>query len=196
MTINPIDRRQPSYQKPMETAAKPLPEEGPAKPTAQDSYSPSPRQTEETGTAYRPNAKLVDRLKAEQQEIQARFVSTVRDMLTKQGKGIAEGDGIWKLLASGDYQVDAQTKADAQSAVAEDGYWGVKQTSRRIVDFAKALVGGNPGRAEEMREAFLKGFQAAEKAWGGALPDITRQTHSAVMDLFDQWKNEGSQAAE
>lgn len=161
-----------------------------------DTYEPSKGEKTEEVT-YKPNTKLVEQLKAEQAQLQARFINTVRQALGQQGAKIGESDeAFWKFIASGEYTVDADTKAAAQQAISEDGYWGVKQTSERLVGFAKALVGGDPSRVEEMRAAFQKGFDEAAKVWGGALPDITKDTYDAVMDLFDQWAKEGSAAAE
>ena len=146
------------------------------------------------GVIYKPNAAMVSQLKAEQEAIQSRFLDMVRQTLSKQGKSVSAGDDIWKQIAQGDFSVDAQTKADAQSAISEDGYWGVKQTSERLLNFAKALTGGDPSRAEEMRSAFVKGYEAAAKAMGGTLPDIAAQTYDATMKLFDDWANESSAA--
>lgn len=159
-----------------------------AKAPVQDVYEPSQDTVETEDITYTPESRsLADQLKLEQAEIQARFLRTVQDMITSQGREIAIGEGIWKFLASGEYTVDAETQAAAKQAISEDGYWGVAQTSQRIVSFAKALVGGDPSRVEEMREAFVKGFKAATDTWGGKLPDITSQAYDAVMALFDEW---------
>ena len=153
---------------------------------------------DETGKIYKPNQKLVAQLKAEQAQIQAKFIQSIKDMLGKQGVKIAWADGednddFWKTIAGGEYTVDDETRAAAQEAISENGYWGVKQTSQRIVDFGKALVGGNPEKIGLLKDAFIKGFNAATKSWGSALPDITNDTYKAVMDLFDQWEKEGSE---
>ena len=42
--------------------------------------------------------------------------------------------------------MDEKTRLQAQKDIAEDGYWGVEQTSERLVSFAKALSGGDPLR--------------------------------------------------
>lgn len=94
---------------------------------------------------------------------------------------------MWRFLAKGNFTVSADVKAQAQKDIADDGYWGVNQTSDRIVDFAKALVGDDPEKAEKMRAAFEKGFKAATKSWGSKLPDISQRTYDAVMDKFDEW---------
>lgn len=95
---------------------------------------------------------------------------------------------MWHFLASGDFTVSADVKAQAQADIADDGYWGVEQTSDRIVDFAKALSGGDPAKADTMLEAFKKGFEAATKSWGKELPDISQRTYDAVLKKIDAWK--------
>lgn len=161
-----------------------------------DTYVPEDKEAvkaelEAAGKTYKPNTALVEQMKAEQSQMQTRFVNMVKDMLGKQGKTIAEGEGIWKTLAGGDFEVDEETRKAAQEAIAGDGYWGVEQTSERIVGFAKALVGGDPEKIQLLKDAFEKGYAAAEKSWGGALPEISQKTRGAVMDLFDQWEKEG-----
>ena len=138
---------------------------------------------------------LVDQLKAELEQRQLQFLNTVRDKLTKQGKAVS-GDGIWKVIASGDYTVDAATQAEAQKNIAEDGSWGVEQTSDRIVKYATALSGGDPEKLDAMIAAFEKGYKAAEKAWGGSLPGIAQKTREAVLEKFDKLKKEYAQEAD
>ncbi|MBD5452617.1 MAG: hypothetical protein HDR25_08255, partial [Lachnospiraceae bacterium] len=70
-----------------------------------------------------------------------------------------------------------------------DGYWGVKQTSERILSFATALAGNDSKNLEKMRDAFLKGYKQAEKTWGGELPDISKRTYDAVLEGFDKLMN-------
>ena len=60
--------------------------------------------------------------------------------------------------------------------VAEDGYWGAEQTSDRILSFAKALSGDDPDKAEELLNAFKKGYSQATKSWGGNLPSLCSDT--------------------
>ena len=83
--------------------------------------------------------------------------------------------------------MDAKTKAEAQAAISEDGYWGVKQTSQRLFDFAQALAGDDPAKMEKMQKAIEKGFEQAEEAWGGSLPSISGETYKAVNDLFSEY---------
>lgn len=130
---------------------------------------------------------VVARLKADADARTAQMRSLVEKMMSQQGVKIGQADDMWSFLASGDYTVSADVKAQAQADIADDGYWGVEQTSDRIIEFAKALVGDDPEQAESMRAAFEKGFKAATKSWGRELPDISQKTYDAVMEKFDEW---------
>lgn len=134
---------------------------------------------------------LVDKLKADQETRQQQLASLVQQMMSKQAGtyGLANNDkdSIWKFLASGNYTVDAETKAQAQKDIAEDGYYGVKQTSQRLFDFASALAGDDVEKMKKMQDAMLKGFQAATKSWGKELPGICNDTLQAANKLFDEY---------
>ena len=41
-----------------------------------------------------------------------------------------------------------------------------------------------------MIDAFTRGYEEAEKAWGGKLPDISQQTKEAVYEKFDALKKQ------
>ena len=135
---------------------------------------------------YQPDVNLINKLKADADQRVAQFRALVEQMMSKQTNAYGAANDIWRFLASGDYTVDAATKAQAQADIAEDGYWGVEQTSDRIISFATALTGGDPDKIEEMREAFKKGFEQAEEMWGGKLPEISQKTYDAVMRKFDE----------
>ena len=132
-------------------------------------------------------AALVSQLKADAQSRTEQMTSIVTKMLQKQGVTIGKADDMWKVLAGGNFTVDAATKAQARADIAEDGYWGVSQTSQRIFDFAMALSGGDKDTMEKMRSAFEKGFKQATDTWGKDLPSISRDTYSAVEKLFDDY---------
>ena len=150
-------------------------------------YEPSNETTTDSAKkTYTQDSSLVAKLKADADARTEQLRSLVEKMLLKQGQAYGTANDIWSFLASGNYTVDAATKEQAQADIAEDGYWGVSQTSSRILDFATALTGGDPDKIEEMREAFKKGYEQAEKTWGGELPEISQKTYDAVMEGFDQ----------
>lgn len=139
---------------------------------------------------YTQNTELIAKLKADQENRQQQLQNIVTQLMTKQGQTYNSANGIWSILAGGNLEVDPVTQAQAQKDIAEDGYWGVEQTSDRIIDFATALTGGDPDKIEEMREAFKKGYKQAENTWGGNLPEISQKTYDAVMEKFDKLKEE------
>lgn len=149
-------------------------------------YEPSAsKETETTAKTYKPNTELIAKLKADAEARTAQFKSLVEQLISKQATTNGQATDIWSFLSKGDFTVDAATKEQAQKDIAEDGYWGVEKTSDRIIEFANALTGGDPDKIEEMREAFKKGYEQAEKTWGGELPEISKKTYDAVMKKFD-----------
>ncbi len=99
---------------------------------------------------------------------------------------------MYAFLQSDNLSPDPETIQQAQADIAEDGYWGVNQTSDRLVSFAKALTGGNPDKIDDMIAAVQEGFKQATKAWGSDLPDISQKTLDATMEKLKQWKSEAA----
>lgn len=132
-------------------------------------------------------AALVQQLKADQESRERSLANLVSKMMSQQTNAYGKANNIWRFLASGDYTVDAETKAQAQKDIAEDGYYGVKQTSQRLFDFASALAGDDVEKMKEMQAAVEKGYKLAEKAWGGTLPEISQDTLAATNKLFEDY---------
>lgn len=135
------------------------------------------------------NSALIAKMKADSDNRISQLRGIVEQMMSKQGAAIGKADDMWSFLAGGNFTVSADVTAQAQADIAEDGYWGVNQTSDRILDFAKALSGNDKSKAQELADAFKKGFDQATKAWGGKLPDISQQTYDKVLEKFDNWMN-------
>lgn len=97
--------------------------------------------------------------------------------------------GIDTKIAIGEKEIDINsiTMEEAQELVADDGYFGVEQTSERIFQFAVGITGGDPSRIDAIKEGVDKGFQEALKVFGGELPDISHETYDAVMNKLDNW---------
>ena len=147
-------------------------------------------------------AAFVQQLKDDQAAQKQSFIDMVTQMFRGQGKAIAtanasDDNSLWRMLASGDFTVDANTKAQAQKDIAEDGYWGVTQTSQRLFDFASALAGDDVDKMKEMQKAMEKGFKEATGAWGKDLPEISSKTLDAANKLFeDYYKSKESEKVE
>lgn len=145
-------------------------------------YEPS-----KEGKAAVDRSAIVAQLKADAEARAKQMTDLVHKMMSQQGVAIGKSDDMWRFLASGKFTVDPATRAQAQKDIADDGYWGVSQTSQRIFDFAKALTGGDGEKMEEMRKAFEKGFKMATNTWGQKLPDISQRTYDATEKLFDDY---------
>ena len=161
-----------------------------AKQTAEKTEAAQPGAVYEPskeGKAAVDRSAIVAQLKADAEARAKQMTDLVHKMMSQQGVAIGKSDDMWRFLASGKFTVDAATKAQAQKDIADDGYWGVSQTSQRIFDMAKALTGGDAGKMEEMRKAFEKGFKMATGTWGKKLPDISQRTYDATQNLFDDY---------
>ena len=148
-------------------------------------------------TNYKQDTATIEKLKAAADASTEQLRSIVEKLLLGQGKASAiasNNESMYRYLASGDFEVDEATREQAQKDVAEDGYWGVEQTSDRILDFAKALAGNDPSKANELFDAFEKGFKQATKTWGTDLPEISQKTYDAVKEKFNKWAEEANTA--
>lgn len=135
------------------------------------------------------HAAIVAQLKADSEARTSQLQSLVQKMMAKQGQTLATADDMWSFLAKGNLKADPETIAQAKKDVAADGYWGAEQTSDRILSFAKALAADDPDKADELLNAFKKGYSQATKAWGGSLPSLCSDTYDLVEKKFNEWKN-------
>lgn len=137
-------------------------------------------------------AALVQQLKQNELERRNQMCSLVQKMFNGQA-------GVSKLadLFSPENlkSVSAKDIAQAKEDISEDGYWGVKQTSQRLFDFACALAGDDEGKMREMQKAMEKGFKQATGAWGKDLPGICGETKAAANKLFDDYYASKKQTA-
>ena len=78
------------------------------------------------------------------------------------------------------------SQQEAASLVAEDGFFGVSQTSERIANFVIAGSGGDETLLREGKKGILQGFNEAEKMWGGKLPDISYETINKAVEMIDK----------
>jgi len=75
---------------------------------------------------------------------------------------------------------------EAKALVSEDGFFGVTQTSNRLADFVLSGGGDDLDRLKAGREGIIRGFNEAEKIWGGKLPDISYETLDKALAKIDE----------
>ena len=153
--------------------------------TKQATYSKESVKSGKASEADR--AKIVQQMKEADAARQNQLIELVNKTLSGQANAYGKAGNIWQRLRSGDFTVDAATKAQAQADIGENGYYGVKQTSQRLFDFAKALAGDDVEKMKKMQSAMEKGFKQAEKTWGGKLPSICQDTIDSARKLFDDY---------
>lgn len=157
-------------------------------------YEKSEATSEAPKKIYTRDQVTVDRLKAEADRRTQSLRDLVQKLLMKQGETFTDTTDIYQQLREGKVQVDDETRAQAQKDIAEDGYWGVEQTSNRLVEFAKALSGSDPTKANEMIDAVKKGLEEAKKAWGGDLPEISQRTIDTTIKKLEEWRDGPSES--
>lgn len=129
-------------------------------------------------------ASLVQQLK--QDEVNRR--NQLSDLVQKMFGGQAGVAKLADLFSPENLKnVSAADIEQAKEDISEDGYWGVKQTSQRLFDFASALAGDDVEKMKEMQAAMEKGFKMATEAWGKELPEISQNTLKAANKLFEDY---------
>ena len=156
-------------------------------------YEPSTQSTE-----YKTDFDTLRALWAEHEAKVDSFRRLIESLLTKQADRFdlaydVQGRPLW----TGDemVEIDEETRAAARAEIEEGGYYSVDETAKRLLNFAVALTGGDPSKVELMRDAVQKGYEDAERMWGGELPEISQQTLAAVMNGFDEWAEAGNAGA-
>ena len=95
------------------------------------------------------------------------------------------------LKADGpDIKINEETRLKAQKSIDEGGELSIENVSDRMVNFAKAISGGDKSKISILRDAIEKGFKEAEEAFGGELPEISYKTLERTMEKLDAWENE------
>lgn len=148
------------------------------------------KAVEENFTTY--DGKKIEALKASVDAKLSQLRDTVKQMIERQG---LKFEDVLEAINSGKLdeikvEIDEETRLKAQEEISEDGFWGVKQTSERILEFAKTISGGDKSKYDLLKNAIAEGFEKAREAFGGELPEISEQTYKAVMEGLEAWKNE------
>lgn len=142
----------------------------------------------EAKVKYAADIAAVEEMKKQlDKRMENSFLQMALDVLGDQQTGLKAK--LEEILKDRGDEISPEMIEQAKADVAEDGYYGVEETAKRLVDFAKALSGGNPAKAGLLKDALLSGFEQAEEMWGDELPEISKQTKERALELFDEWEN-------
>ncbi len=153
-----------------------------------DAYIPARRQVKKAAyTKPLPGVdpKKIEKLKEESQRAYSHLRQLVEQLLKEQGTKYKRALGTDDAMVP----VTREMRTEARALIAEGGELSAEKVSDRIVEFAKALSGGDKGKMGVLRGAIEKGFREAEKILGG-LPDVSMRTYDLVMQKLDAWENE------
>lgn len=147
-------------------------------------------------TLTKENKAVIAQLKADAEQRTAQLRSLVESMISKQNQAFQIGtltdEKMFEMLRKGQLEVSPEVRAKAQEDIAEDGYWGIEQTSERLFSFAKAISGGDTSKAEDLIKAMEKGFKQATKSWGDTLPDICQKTLDSATEKIRNWAKDST----
>ncbi len=136
------------------------------------------------------SASDIESLKAQADAATENLRKLVEELILKQNKNYkaSEETPLKNLVENAELSVDDIEAA--KQAVSEDGEYGVKAVSDRLVKFAISVSGGDKAKLSGLISAIDEGFAAAKKAWGGELPDICQQTYDETMRKLNEWAKE------
>ncbi|MFC2428489.1 MAG: hydrogenase-4 component G [Campylobacter sp.] len=86
-----------------------------------------------------------------------------------------EGKLIWQL-----------SQSEASDLVSENGFFGISNTADRISNFIINAAGDDLEKLQAGREGMQRGFEEAEKIWGGNLPEISQKTIEKATQSIDK----------
>lgn len=127
-------------------------------------------------------AKLVEMFFSVKKETKAGI--TTQGGISQAAAGQDQGFDLATLTYNGK-PLNEVNPEEAQTLIAEDGYFGVKKTAQRLADFVITGGGENLDRLQAGREGVLSGFKEAEQLWGGKLPEISYKTLDKTLKLID-----------
>lgn len=152
-------------------------------------YEPSQATESKKDSSVKDYSNIAKKMKAELNSKNQQLQNLVDQLLSKQANKYTSFAQLFNDVKNGKINVDPTTVAQAQKDIADDGYWGVEQTSDRLVSMAQALSGGDTEKADKMIAAIKKGYEQAANAWGGKLPDICQRTIDAATKKLESWRD-------
>ena len=149
------------------------------------------RSSKSESVTYQPPKKLTeDQVQELKNQMHQSMVELAKTMLGGQDKIARLADGSVDYAKLAEQLRIGKTPEEAQAAISDGGMWGVDAVATRLMDMAAALSGGDPEKAELLRDAVQKGFAAVGDL--DSLPQVCQDTYTETMKRFDYWVEKGS----
>ena len=107
---------------------------------------------------------------------------SVLDFLS--GKGKIDDKNLYDIGYKGKPIMDLSPQ-EATDLVGENGFFGITQTSDRVSNFVFSFAGDDLEKLQKGRDGIVKGFDEANKMFGGNLPEISYKTQERTLALID-----------
>lgn len=121
----------------------------------------------------------------QQQSIRFQFELTVSDHTAKQ----LEQQSEWKQLSDKLMQNRPEMPAtpdEARALISDEGFYGIPKTAERMAQFVIRGGGDDEALLQAGRAGILKGYEEAQKLWGGELPEMAQKTLEEALNQIDQ----------
>lgn len=158
------------------------------------------RVNQETSVTYskverkKPDASEIDALKAEAERTTENLRKLVEQLIQRQNdkyKTLESSQAAEdQALSLEDLGITTSDIEAAKKAISEDGEFGVKAVSDRLVNFAISVSGGDKTKLDELIAAIDEGFAAAKEILGGELPEISMKTYDETIRKLKEWAAE------
>ena len=157
------------------------------RPAVEDSYTAMQYAPDQNGIGYtQPKRLSAEQVRAMKEQIHESMRQLAYKMLGLQADKVKQMDSgeLTDALGLG------RTPEEAAEAISENGMWGVNAVAGRLMAMAISLSDGDSGKAEILREAVKKGFEAVGVM--ETLPEVCQNTYTEVMCRFDYWEENGT----
>lgn len=151
---------------------------------------------EEDSKIYKADMEKVMAMKEEtDRRLIELFQNTVKEGALKQVSGLRafisnlKGSLTFNQIDEDNLEITDRTIQKAKDDTSKDGYWGAEATSDRFLEFAQALSGNNPDKADMLLDAVKEGYKLAEEIWGDKLPQLSQDTLELTISKFEAWRD-------
>lgn len=146
-------------------------------------------KTKENSFTHKIGFKDFQKIKEQSKNDIEAFKKFISKIISYQGNHKGKSINL-KIDINIKLEKNSSLEDNEESEAKLDDYWGAEATSKRILDFAKKISGGNPEKIDLLIDGFKKGYEEAKKCFGGELPGVCEDTYDLVMEGFEELKNQ------
>lgn len=169
-----------------ETAVSTYPDNSYSAPAAV--YEPS-----EAGSEYYAGklTGITTKMRSDNAKEVIQMQSYVANTFLKQGIVAGTAASSWKVLSGGgSASSGASIIARAKTDISKNGYWGIEQTSDRVMSYAKKLSGGNKSVMNELAKSVAHSYSESTQNSNSYAAALASDTYNSINFKFDQWFNQ------